>query len=83
MPDERKILQEVLTVLEEVERLEKAYKERSARISALAKRARSGEQISEQERRATLDATVVDYGDVWEDLRRLTPRIRKALKGKA
>lgn len=83
MPDDRKILQEILSVLEHVERLDKLESDRSARMSALAKRARSGEVITEQERRATFDVTVVDYGDVWVDLRRLAPKVRKALKGKA
>lgn len=78
----KQILAKVLTVLEEVERLDAKQNERSARISALAKRARSGEQITEAERRVTFDVAVVDYGDVLEDLRRLLPQVRKALRSK-
>ncbi len=72
------LLQEVLTVLEEVKRLDEAQAEHSRKWAMLAKRARAGEKV-ERERDA-LSSTVVDYGDVWARLRALHPKVKWAVK---
>lgn len=75
------VLREVLAVLDEVARLDEAQQERSRQWSALAKRARAGEdRVTLDRDRAQLDATVVDYGDVWERLRALRPKVARAVK---
>lgn len=72
------VLQEVLTVLDEVARLDAAQAEHSRQWAMLAKRARAGENVGRE--RDLLASTVIDYGDVWEQLRALRPKVQRAMK---
>ncbi len=75
------ILSEVLTVLDEVARLDDAQKARARQWAELAKRARAGEDRATLDReRNLLASTVIDHGDVWERLLALRPKVRRVLK---
>jgi hypothetical protein len=78
------VLREVLAVLDEVKRLDDRQVERSRRLQELAKRARTpttpAERAEAQRQSASEVVAVVDYGDVWEQIKALRPKVQKALK---